>query len=143
MKTESVLIVFFLILCNVSRGQVPDSLKFISLRPVDFQKAYQNDDKALLVDVREFFEYKKSRLNDAVNIPSSGNLGVPADTLNKEYSLFLYCTSGFRSKRVAKYFYDKGFPNLYSLDGGIVAWKKEGLPVIKKRLKAQDAGHKK
>jgi rhodanese-related sulfurtransferase len=36
---------------------------------------------------------------------------------------------------VAKFFYDKGFTGLYSLDGGIVAWRKEKLPVEKKRLR--------
>ena len=135
MKTKLILFICFLITYNILAGQVPDSLKYISLKPVEFQTAYNNDDKALLIDVREFFEYKKSRISPAVNIPSSGNLDVPADTLNKESSLFLYCTSGFRSKRVARQFYDKGFLKVYSLDGGITAWKKEGLPVNKKKIK--------
>jgi rhodanese-related sulfurtransferase len=137
MITKLTLNVFFLLLCSVSIGQIPDSLKFISLGPGDFQRAYQNDDKAILIDVREFFEYKKSRLNEAVNIPSSGDLELSADTLNKELSLFLYCTSGYRSKKVAKYFYDKGLHKLYSLNGGIAAWKKEGLPVNRKKIRKQ------
>jgi rhodanese-related sulfurtransferase len=130
-----ILSVFFLALCAVSSGQVPDSLKYISLNPGEFQKAYQSDDNALLIDVREFFEYKKSRIDNAVNIPSSGNIDISADTLNKEASLFLYCTSGFRSKRVAKQLYDKGFLKLYSLEGGITAWKKERLPVNRKKIR--------
>ena len=135
MKTKLILLIGFLVLLNEVTAQVPDSLKYISIGPGEFQKALQNDDKSLLIDVREFFEYKKSRINNAVNIPSSGDLDVSADTLNKESSLFLYCTSGFRSKRVAKYFYDKGFLKLYSLDGGINAWKKEGLPVNRKKIR--------
>jgi rhodanese-related sulfurtransferase len=138
MKTTSVITVIFLFLCNIIIAQVPDSLKYISLRPAEFQKAFSREEKALLIDVREFFEYKKSRLKNAMNIPSSGDLEPVADTLNKEISLFLYCTSGFRSKRVAKYFYDQGFTKLYSLDGGINAWKKEGMPIDKKRLKNKD-----
>jgi rhodanese-related sulfurtransferase len=134
--------IVFLILCNILSGQVPDSLKYISLRPVEFQATYELYDKAMLIDVREFFEYKKSRLRNAVNIPSSGDLEFSADTLNKESSLFLYCTSGFRSKRVAKLFYDKGFLRLYSLDGGINEWKKEKMPVDKKRLRHQDKRQK-
>jgi len=124
-----------LVVSDIVHGQVPDSLKYISLGPSEFQKAYQSSDKALLIDVREFFEYKKSRIDHAVNIPSSGDLDLTADTIRKEYSLFLYCTSGYRSKRVAKHFYDKGLVNLYSLDGGINAWKKEGLPVSKKKIR--------
>jgi rhodanese-related sulfurtransferase len=124
-----------LVVSDIVHGQVPDSLKYISLGPSEFQKAYQSSDKALLIDVREFFEYKKSRIDHAVNIPSSGDLDLTADTIRKEYSLFLYCTSGYRSKRVAKHFYDKGLVNLYSLDGGINAWKKEGLQVSKKKIR--------
>ena len=135
MKTISIIFTGLLTIFNIAAGQVPDSLKYISLKPVEFQKALNSDNKALLIDVREYFEFKKSRIDHAVNIPSSGNLDVPADTLDKESSLFLYCTSGFRSKRVAKHFYDKGFLKLYSLDGGIIAWKKEGLPVNKKKIR--------
>jgi rhodanese-related sulfurtransferase len=131
-----------MVLCTMLTGQVPDSLKYILLRPDEFQQAYNSADKPILVDVREFFEYRKSRLKNSVNIPSSGNLEFAADSLNRESPLFLYCTSGFRSKRVAKYFYDKGFLKLYSLDGGISAWKKKGMPVEKKRLRAHEKRHK-
>jgi rhodanese-related sulfurtransferase len=137
-KMKSIVFIFFLILGNVLSGQVPDSLKYISLGPREFQEAYNEHDPALLIDVREFFEYKKSRLKNALNIPSSGDLELAADTLNKGSHLFLYCTSGFRSKRVAKFFYDKGFLKAYSLDGGINAWKKEGMAIDKKRLKASE-----
>jgi rhodanese-related sulfurtransferase len=135
MKTSLIIFISLQLIFSIASGQVPDSLKYISIRPAGFQKAYQSDSNAVLIDVREFFEYKKSRIDHAVNIPSSGNLDIPADTLKKESALFFYCSSGFRSKRVAKHFYDKGFLRLYSLDGGISAWKKEGLPVNKKKIK--------
>jgi SulP family sulfate permease len=135
MKTRLIIYIGLLILYNAASGQIPDSLKYTSLNPQEFEKAFNNDDKALLIDVREFFEFRKSRIENAVNLPSSDNLDISADTLNKESSLFLYCTSGFRSKRVAKNLYDKGFLKLYSLDGGINAWKKEGLPVNRKKIR--------
>jgi len=135
MKRILIFVTFLVILSGFSSAQVPDSLKYISLGPADFQKAYQNDSNAKLIDVREFFEYKKKRIDNAVNIPSSADLDISADTLDKKSSLFLYCTSGFRSKRVAKHFYDKGFTRLYSLDGGINKWKKEGLPVNRKKIR--------
>jgi rhodanese-related sulfurtransferase len=138
MKFFSLIFVCSFLSCTSAISQVQDTIKFTSLPPMDFQKAFQEEEKALLIDVREFFEFKKKRLKGAVNIPSSGNIELAADTLNKESALFLYCTTGFRSKRVAKSFYDQGFRKLYSLDGGIAAWKKEGIPVDKKRLKAHD-----
>ena len=132
MKTYSFIILFTLSLCSFKRAG-SDSLKFKSLPPAEFLAAYQKSQKAVMIDVREFFEYRKSRIKDAINIPSSGNLEVSADTLDKDSNLFLYCTSGFRSKRVAKFFSEEGFTKVYSLDGGIMAWRKEGTAWIRKR----------
>jgi rhodanese-related sulfurtransferase len=89
----------------------------------------------LIVDVREYFEYKRSRLKDAVNIQSSGNLESTVDTLDKFSHIFLYCTTDFRSIRVAKFLVENGFIHVYSLDGGIKAWKKAGLPVEKRKIR--------
>ena len=135
MKTFLLAILFTLLLSGISTGQAADSLKFKSLPPAEFLAAYQKVQNGLMIDVREFFEYRKSRIKDAINIPSSGHLEVSADTIDKQSNLFLYCTSGFRSKRVAKFFSEEGFNNVFSLDGGIMAWKKEGLPVVKKKLR--------
>jgi phage shock protein E len=123
-----------LISCSLT-AQVPDSLKVKSLPPAEFQSAYLASGNALLFDVREYFEYKKSRIKNAINLPSSANMETETDTISKQQDLFFYCTTGFRSKRVAKYFFEKGFTNLYSLDGGINAWKKEKMEVDKKRIR--------
>lgn len=138
MRNISLTGMFILVFYSSTYGQVPDSLKFSSLLPVDFQLAYQNEEKAILIDVREFFEFRTSRLIGAVNIPSSRNLEFVADSLKKDSALFLYCTSGYRSKRVAKYFYDAGFRRLYSLEGGIVAWKKQRMAIDRKRIRRHD-----
>ena len=135
MKSLSVFILFIIISLGQVAGQIPDSLKFKSLLPYDFHLAYLKADKAILIDVREFFEYRKTRLKGAINIPSSGNMDFAADTLKKENTLFFYCTSGFRSKRVALKFYDKGFSKVYSLEGGLTAWKKAGMPLDRKRVR--------
>jgi rhodanese-related sulfurtransferase len=135
MKTYALIILFILILSATSLSQSADSLKLKLLPPAEFLSAYQNSEKGKLIDVREFFEYRKSRIKDAINIPSSGNLDSAADSIDKNSELFFYCTSGFRSKRVAKFFYGSGFTNVCSLDGGIKAWKKEGMPVVKKKIR--------
>jgi rhodanese-related sulfurtransferase len=135
MKTT--ILIFFVLLFVRSHvaGQVPDSLKYISVAPAGFKQAMDTAKNAMLVDVREYFEFKKSRIKGAVNIPASGNLKAAADTIDGNTSLFLYCTSGFRSKRAARTFYDEGLRKLWSLDGGIGGWKKAGLPVDKKKIR--------
>jgi rhodanese-related sulfurtransferase len=129
--------ILFLILAvtifHSAHGQA-DTLGYISLKPTEFKKAMENSKDFLLIDVREFFEYKKSRIKGAVNIPASGNMDIAADTIRKGKDLFLYCTSGFRSKKATKHFVGKGFAGIYSLEGGISGWRKEGLGVERKRI---------
>ena len=132
------LIILTIICCNLPlRSQVADSTKYLSLEPRDFQKAFLQEKNSLLIDVREFFEFRKSRIKGAVNIPSTGGYVKTTDTIDKNKALFFYCYSGGRSRKAALFFYDKGFRNLYNLKGGITLWKKEKLPVVKKRLKTQ------
>ena len=134
MYTRLISVIGLLALFFPSPGQETDSLKYISLRPAEFKTALQNDGKAVLIDVREIYEYRKSRIEHSVNIPSSGNLSI-ADTLKRDCPLFLYCSSGFRSRVVARQFASMGFSRVYSLEGGINEWKKEGFPVNRKRIR--------
>ena len=122
-----------MILNTPVKGQDKDSVKYISLEPYDFHLTYLKADKAILIDVREAFEYKGKRIKDAVNIPTVRDLELAADTLDKESALFVYCSTGYRSKNVAEKLYEMGFRKVYNLDGGIVAWKKYGFPVTRKR----------
>ena len=133
MKTTLFTILLFAAFSRTS-AQVPDSLKYKSLDPYYFHLNYLKEEKAILIDVREPFEFRGKRLKDAVNIPASGNLEFAADTISKEFALFFYCTTDYRSKRVAVKFYDYGFRKIYNLEGGIVAWRKEGMGVERRRV---------
>jgi rhodanese-related sulfurtransferase len=139
MKKIWFIIFLNIIACISAYSQdITDSVKFKLLEPYDFHLQYLKTDQALLVDVREVFEYRGKRIRDAVNIPSSGNLDFAADTIDKECALFLYCTTDYRSNRVARVFYEKGFRKIYSLEGGIARWKKEGMPVVKRTKRRRD-----
>jgi rhodanese-related sulfurtransferase len=139
MKISINLMLFLTVAYLELSGQTADSIKYINLEPYDFHLNYLKDDTALLIDVREFFEYKRTRIKGAINIPSSGNLDFAGDTLEKNLALFLYCTTDSRSIKAANEFADKGFRKVYNLKGGIWAWKKDGFQVEKKRLKGSKA----
>lgn len=135
MKHVLGLILGFLISTLPLAAQTTDSLKYLSLEPYDFHLQYLKTDSSVMIDVREPFEYKRNRIRDAINIPSSGNIARAADTLDKDITYFLYCSSGYRSVNIANKLFDKGFRNLVSLKGGILAWKKDGMNVEKRRIK--------
>jgi len=43
----------------------------------------------------------------------------------------VYCQSGHRSSKAVKIMEKDGFPVIYELDGGMMAWQAAGLPVEK------------
>ena len=135
MKISISIFIYLLFNSFFLHGQVPDSLKYQSLDPKAFQQKYREEKNPLLLDVREFFEFRKSRIRGAINIPTGKGFEITADTISKDNPLFFYCYSGGRSKKAAIIFYDKGFRKLYNLKGGITLWKKEELPVVRKKIK--------
>ncbi|MFN3876398.1 MAG: rhodanese-like domain-containing protein, partial [Flavobacteriales bacterium] len=50
--------------------------------------------------------------------------------LDPKVPLLLYCHSGGRSEQALEYLVSKGYRARH-LQGGIIAWRKAGLPVVK------------
>lgn len=87
---------------------------------------------ALLLDVREQDEIQQKAFvhDEVLNIPFSifdENYGE----LPKDRKIVVACHLGIRSLRVAQFLVIQGWDeaNIYSLEGGIEAWKQAGLPV--------------
>jgi rhodanese-related sulfurtransferase len=91
-----------------------------------------NRQNAVLLDVREAKEYEGGRLPNAVHIPLS-QLGSRAQELAKMASrpIVAYCATGRRSRMAAGALTRAGFKEMYSLHGGIEAWRKDSLPLEK------------
>jgi rhodanese-related sulfurtransferase len=139
MKFLCGLILFFFAGIIPVSGQVTDSAKYKSLDPYYFNLQYLKEDSALILDVRMPFEFRGKRIKDAINVPSSRELNSLTDTISRGYALLLYCSTDYRSRDAAEKLYEKGFRKLYNLEGGIVAWKKDNMPVVKGRVKRQRA----
>jgi rhodanese-related sulfurtransferase len=92
---------------------------------------YLKEDSAILIDVRLPFEFRGRMIKDAINIPSSREMKKLTDTITKDRPLLLYCTNDDRSRWAAEKLYEQGFRNLYNLEGGIVAWRKEKMPLTR------------
>lgn len=89
-----------------------------------------NHENALLLDLREAGEFKDGKLPGAVHIPLS-QLKDRGGELVKLTSrpVVAYCAFGRRSPAAAAVLAKLGFASIYSLRGGIKAWKDAGLPV--------------
>ncbi len=91
-----------------------------------------NQEKGLLVDVREPDEYRAGHVPNAMNVPLSGLTGGLRQLEKyKSLPLIICCRTSQRSARAAVALRKQGFASVQVLAGGIVAWQGENLPVAK------------
>ncbi|HTQ01395.1 MAG TPA: rhodanese-like domain-containing protein [Casimicrobiaceae bacterium] len=89
-----------------------------------------NRENALLLDVRETTEFVGGKLPNAVHIPLSQleSRGAELAKLTAR-PVVVYCALGRRSRSAGAALAKLGFGKIYSLQGGVKAWKDAGLPL--------------
>lgn len=80
-----------------------------------------------LVDVREPHEWDAGRIAGARHIELE-RLASEAESLDQQRPVLFYCRLGARSGMAANAFRRAGY-DAYSLDGGLTAWDRRGLPL--------------
>lgn len=94
---------------------------------IDTRQLAERLQKVRLLDVRNPEEYEICKIQGSELIPLPqlqerlGELDPAAETI-------VYCKSGMRSKKAAELLLDRGFKNVKSLHGGILAWINEQDP---------------
>ena len=93
---------------------------------------YMNQGKTLVLDVRSAEEFATGHL------PNARNIALPqlAERLkelekSKNNVVITVCASGVRSASAAAVLSKAGFAQVFSLEGGLDAWKSQGLPTVK------------
>ena len=102
--------------------------------PEEFQTFVQ-DTNNILIDVRTVSEYQKSHIEGAINISYfGGHFKEKLEVLRLDTSktVLIYCETQHRSLFVAKKIYQLGFHNIVDLDKGMINWRKNNSPYIKK-----------
>ncbi len=91
-----------------------------------------NHENAVVIDVRDADSFQKGHLLDAINI-NMADIENNITKLNKYKNkpIILVCNVGQASGKAGTVLKKQGFDKIYSLSGGIAAWQKDGLPLIK------------
>lgn len=101
------------------------------LLPEDVTRLINRED-AKVVDLRPQKEFENGHIIDAINI-SADQLSGQLDKLkkHKESGIILCCASGTVSIKEARKLMNEGYEKVYSLKGGIFAWRNANLPLTK------------
>ncbi len=85
----------------------------------------------VILDVRSPEEYTEAHIDNAENIDyNSSSFKAEVEKMDKNKKYLVYCRSGHRSSNAVKIMIKMGFADLYSLNGGIRKWKKEGFTLV-------------
>ncbi|MFW0094867.1 MAG: ThiF family adenylyltransferase [Coxiella endosymbiont of Haemaphysalis qinghaiensis] len=97
---------------------------YIDIQEIEARELHQRlkdeNQTILLLDVRELYEREICHIG-GYHIPLR-QLDVYLTVLPKDKPIVCYCKSGQRSRRAAQLLTDKGFTQIKSLQGGILAW---------------------
>lgn len=99
-----------------------------SLLVAEAKKLMAERKDLLLVDVRAPQEFAQGSIAGSQNIPFI-DLMEGRHSLPKDKPLLLICSIGGRSFAAVQLLQEKGYTQVYNLDGGIQAWRRASLPV--------------
>jgi rhodanese-related sulfurtransferase len=91
-----------------------------------------NRRNAIVVDLRPAAEFAKGHLPSARNVEFSelqAKIGQIAK--NKSNPVVLVCQTGQQSQRASRSVSEAGYAEVHVLEGGVDAWQKAGMPVVK------------
>jgi rhodanese-related sulfurtransferase len=104
----------------------------VDVPTIDVKTAFARSKRgARLVDVRSSSEFAHSgHPKGAVSVPPQ-LIKKDQTGLGRDDELLVICLSGHRSQRQAHKLAAIGFTQVTNVHGGLMAWKKAGLPVTK------------
>lgn len=108
-------------------GLVPDG-HHNHLSPKDWNEMMKRDD-VVIIDTRNSYEYDIGRFKNAID-PKTREFNefpeyLDASGIPKDKKVMIYCTGGIRCEKAILEMENKGFENVYQLEGGILNYLKE------------------
>ena len=81
-----------------------------------------NDGEATILDIRDPRSYSQGNIENSIHVSNDNVEDVVRDA-DKSKPLIIYCYHGNSSKSAADYFFNRGFEQAFSVDGGYEQWK--------------------
>ena len=103
-----------------------------TLAPQAFIKQAKADTTAIILDVRTPGEYKEEHLAEArqLDFLNTSVFDAGIKLLDKSHTYYVYCRSGKRSHNACIKMKKQGL-KVFDMEGGILNWKKLGMPTTK------------
>ena len=133
-RSVSGLLILFGLFSVASLQAVENEQESVQVIAVDAAQDFvAQHDNAVIMDVRMPVEYDMSHITGALNVDvRDDSFEEMVSGLDRDKTYIVHCTANptdGRSSRALVTLQKLGFKNLYSLEGGYVAWKQAELPL--------------
>jgi len=107
--------------------------------PEEFRQLIESEGaEGTLLDARTPQEVREGHIEGAINLNFyDSDFREQLESLDESKPVYVYCRSGGRSGRAAKMLRAAGFPKVYDLEGGILAWKEADMPLVEESEKPE------
>ena len=114
---------------DISSTQEIATAVVVNLNPAEFQA---KSPQGIIIDVRTAGEIAGGKIDGALEMDYfQPSFQSQVDELEKDKEIFIYCAVGSRSKEAAEMLLQQGFTKVYHLSGGIQAWARSGMPIVR------------
>lgn len=98
----------------------------------ELKKLKDENPDVWIIDVREPHEWQGGHIPGAIHIPKDlVTQKIQTNIPHYDCPIYLHCAAGKRSMDAAIALHELGYEAVYSVEGGISAWKKCGFSIEK------------
>ena len=128
-KTGALVVIWFMSL--LLTGCLREDARLLEPRAaLELMDRNRGDADFLILDVRTPGEFRRGYIEGAVLLDYyEPDFRARFAALDRAATILTYCRSGNRSSHVMALADELGFKRVFDLRGGILAWKREGLPL--------------
>ncbi len=109
--------------------RVPPEGRNHHLTPAEWHQVLQEENDFVLIDTRNWYEYKIGTFKGALNPDIEKFTDFPdyieAQGISKNKKMLIFCTGGIRCEKGILELQEQGYDNVYQLEGGILNYIKE------------------
>lgn len=99
------------------------------LSPSEWNKVLKEDPEAIVIDTRNWYEYKvgtfKRAINPKTDVFTEFPKFVKENDFPKDKKMLIFCTGGIRCEKGIMELQAQGYKNVYQLEGGILKYIEE------------------
>jgi len=99
--------------------------------PREAKALVEKDAQVKLLDVRSALEFNQAHIKDSINVSLDILSAKINDLSQSKQAYIVLCRTGNRSPMAADMLIQSGIQGVKVMQGGMMRWQKEGLPVVK------------